>query len=175
MPSKDPLKIKEIRKKNYEKYKKFYIRKNRYQKYKNTLYYFEKKSNLKCLKCGENHISCLEFHHKDPNEKEYNVSALKNRSHKKLLEEMKKCIVLCSNCHRKLHWDDNSINKLKQKVNLYEQEKKKKKENKEVCRGCGKNKNEVDFVPRRYFCKECYKEYQKNKMRERREKNKNNL
>jgi len=175
MPSKDPLKIKETRKKNYKKYKEFYIKKSRYQKYKNILYYFEKKNSFKCSKCSENHISCLEFHHTDPSKKEYNVSVLKNRSHKKLLKEIKKCIVLCSNCHKKLHWEDNKINKLKQKVNLYDQKKEKNKKEKEICKGCGKNKKEIDFVTRRYFCKECYKEYQKNKMRERRNKVKNSL
>jgi hypothetical protein len=62
------------------------------------------KSKLFCSECGENHISCLEFHHKNPKEKEYAVSKLYN-SPIKLKKEINKCIVLCSNCHRKLHYN----------------------------------------------------------------------
>ena len=67
------------------------------------------KANLKCKNCEENHISCLEFHHKDPSKKEGSLSDLIARgfSIKKLKEEIKKCDCLCSNCHRKLHWEEN--------------------------------------------------------------------
>ena len=62
------------------------------------------KSTLKCNRCGENHIACLEFHHLDPSQKEGNVgSKFRNVSTKKLLEEIAKCEVLCANCHRKEH------------------------------------------------------------------------
>lgn len=62
------------------------------------------KSTLKCNRCPENHISCLEFHHRDPSKKEGNVGQIMSRcSTKKLLEEIEKCEVLCANCHRKEH------------------------------------------------------------------------
>lgn len=61
-----------------------------------------------CNKCGENHPACLEFHHTDPLKKEVNLSAASTRgwSKKRILDEVRKCIVLCSNCHRKMHWDE---------------------------------------------------------------------
>jgi hypothetical protein len=64
----------------------------------------ELKKTLKCIKCGENHPSCLEFHHRDPKQKEFGIAAFVNTSNKeKVLKEIEKCDVLCANCHRKHH------------------------------------------------------------------------
>lgn len=63
------------------------------------------KAKLKCSRCPENDPRCLDFHHLDQSKKIVNIA----RAHKlgwsseKILEEMAKCIVLCSNCHRKEH------------------------------------------------------------------------
>jgi hypothetical protein len=170
MPSKDREKVKESRKNNYEKYKDYYLEKSKYQKAKNNIFYFEYKKKLKCSKCPENHISCLEFHHLDPNEKEYTISNLRTKSLKKAMKEMKKCIILCSNCHKKEHWNDNKIDEMKQNIVLFEEKKKISKEQNNICRGCGKDRDETLFVKKRCFCEQCYRDYQKEKMRERREK-----
>lgn len=62
------------------------------------------KSSLKCSVCGEDRWWCLDFHHLDPNEKEESVSVLVRKGSKtKIDEELKKCVVLCANCHRDLH------------------------------------------------------------------------
>jgi hypothetical protein len=62
-------------------------------------------SDKSCERCGESDVACLDWHHTDPSEKEHPVSWLmKNRSRKAILEEIDKCICLCSNCHRKLHY-----------------------------------------------------------------------
>jgi len=57
----------------------------------------------KCEKCGYNKcITALEFHHLDPSEKDFTIS----NDHFKLqeaIDESKKCILLCANCHRELH------------------------------------------------------------------------
>lgn len=64
------------------------------------------KQTLACEKCGENHIACLDFHHKDPKNKKFEVGHLAARlSLKRLKEEIEKCIVLCANCHRKVHYN----------------------------------------------------------------------
>lgn len=55
-----------------------------------------------CAHCGEKNILCLDFHHTDPSQKEYKISAIKSRSWEKMLAEIDKCEVLCSNCHRKV-------------------------------------------------------------------------
>ena len=63
------------------------------------------KDSLQCVNCGESRNWVLEFHHTDPSKKELEVSNLILRvSKEKVLEEVKKCIVLCCNCHRDLHY-----------------------------------------------------------------------
>ena len=76
---------------------------------KNRIWFDEYKETLKCSKCEENHPSCLEFHHLDPNEKESGVSEMVRKKIDKelIFKEIKKCEVLCSNCHRKLHYNLN--------------------------------------------------------------------
>lgn len=64
------------------------------------------KSTLKCSKCGEDHIACLDFHHLEANKKKQNISVLARRcSAETLQKEIDKCIILCSNCHRKEHYE----------------------------------------------------------------------
>lgn len=64
------------------------------------------KKTLKCSQCPEDHIACLDFHHLDPSKKEMSLSNLLTNgwSKERIMEEVDKCIVLCSNCHRKLHY-----------------------------------------------------------------------
>lgn len=65
----------------------------------------EYKATLRCEQCGENHPSCLDFHHKDPDDKDINLAqvAFRGWSVARIEKELAKCMVLCSNCHRKLH------------------------------------------------------------------------
>lgn len=60
------------------------------------------KTSQGCLVCGERVAVCLDFHHLDPSKKEFTLSKAL-RSNKKLADEIAKCVVLCANCHRKLH------------------------------------------------------------------------
>ncbi len=63
------------------------------------------KQTLRCEVCGENHPACLDFHHHDPSQKKFSVSAKRDHpSLKQLQEEIAKCQVLCTNCHRKEHY-----------------------------------------------------------------------
>jgi len=61
-----------------------------------------------CENCDEDHPACLTFHHRDPSEKEFQISDCRNKlySLKKLAAEIAKCDVLCRNCHAKVHWKD---------------------------------------------------------------------
>lgn len=62
-----------------------------------------------CGRCGESHPACLEFHHRDPEAKEFEIGNWLSRRKLKeadLRAELEKCDPLCANCHRKLHWDE---------------------------------------------------------------------
>jgi hypothetical protein len=74
-------------------------------KYKQRDEFQEFKKKLKCNRCPENHVACLEFHHLDPTLKDIEVGRAALRwSLKRLKEEIIKCEILCSNCHRKEHY-----------------------------------------------------------------------
>tara|TARA_R110000803_G_scaffold58151_2_gene116364 strand:+ start:386 stop:763 length:378 start_codon:yes stop_codon:yes gene_type:complete len=68
------------------------------------------KADLQCSACPENHSACLEFHHVDENSKHGCVSSMVQGGYKisKIEKEIAKCIVLCSNCHRKLHYNNKT-------------------------------------------------------------------
>ena len=71
----------------------------------------------KCQKCGETHIATLSFHHVDPLEKEGLVAELvKGRDWNVIEQEIKKCVLLCENCHRKTHFDEERYHKFKQEI-----------------------------------------------------------
>jgi hypothetical protein len=84
----------------------------------------------KCQICGFNLFpAALEFHHEDPTQKEYGV-ATKGTCHnlEADLNEIKKCFLLCANCHRGVHsgfysnpkekvFDENIANELIQNRN----------------------------------------------------------
>lgn len=69
------------------------------------LWFAELKSKLKCNRCPENHIACLQFHHTDPSIKEIAVSKAVAEcwAKERILAEIEKCEVLCANCHFKEH------------------------------------------------------------------------
>jgi transposase len=54
-----------------------------------------------CILCGyDRHPGALHFHHLDPSQKRYTLSrAGHTRSFAEALEEAKKCVLLCANCH----------------------------------------------------------------------------
>ena len=65
------------------------------------------KQSQKCKTCGESHYACLEFHHLDPSKKELSVAEMADKQNwKELMAEIRKCEVLCANCHRKFHWNE---------------------------------------------------------------------
>jgi len=59
-------------------------------------------SNLECgLKYNGKNACVFQLHHRDPTKKEFvvNTRTLVNYSWKKILDEIKKCDLLCANCH----------------------------------------------------------------------------
>jgi hypothetical protein len=58
----------------------------------------------KCQKCGYNkNLSCFDFHHLDPSQKEVGWNKMRQWKWDKTIEELKKCILLCRNCHGEIH------------------------------------------------------------------------
>jgi len=70
-------------------------------------------NKFECEICGESRIWCLEFHHMDPEAKEFAIGkAPANISRAKLMKEIKRCKLVCRNCHADLHnrWElDNGL------------------------------------------------------------------
>ena len=65
----------------------------------------ELKTTSHCLCCDESDNDCLDFHHINPNEKDFCISRLFTGHYSliRIKKELQKCICLCSNCHRKFH------------------------------------------------------------------------
>ncbi len=67
----------------------------------------EYKKQHSCSMCGEDDYICLDFHHVN-SDKEFGIANSLLKSWDKILTEIQKCIIVCSNCHRKLHRDLNA-------------------------------------------------------------------
>ena len=60
----------------------------------------------KCQKCDYSKcMGALEFHHLDPSQKDVVWDKMRLMSWDKVLLELKKCILVCANCHREIHED----------------------------------------------------------------------
>lgn len=59
----------------------------------------------KCCICGYNELpDALEFHHINPEDKEFGIASKGTcRDLEKDLAEIKKCVLICANCHRAIH------------------------------------------------------------------------
>ena len=59
----------------------------------------------RCQRCGYDRcIEALECHHLVSSGKDFGISSKGyTRSWKQILEELKKCVLLCANCHREIH------------------------------------------------------------------------
>ena len=112
-------KIKEHRKRFKKKIKKYM--KEYYNKHKNKLLFYSKNKRKnhkekcisykgnKCSICGyDKCIAALEFHHINPEEKEFNFNMPQSNWRITKLE-LDKCILLCSNCHRELHYNQKRL------------------------------------------------------------------
>jgi hypothetical protein len=61
----------------------------------------------RCKKCGMlydgKNGAAFDCHHKDPSKKKFNIGWCGGKSLESILEEVKKCELLCRNCHNILH------------------------------------------------------------------------
>ena len=126
----------------------------------------------KCCLCGFNAFQeALEFHHVDPSQKEFGISTKSIKSLKSQLKELKKCILVCSNCHKGIHAGLLSIpenwtefySESKAEELLENLEKKKS-----YCKSCGK-----EITLRATYCSACAKKERQKTVRPDRETLKN--
>lgn len=86
---------------------------------KNKKILLDFKGQLSCEICGYNKcLAAIDFHHSDPNEKEFKLSSVMKIDNILLLKdeienELNKCVVLCKNCHQYHHSNINFFNENK--------------------------------------------------------------
>lgn len=123
---KNPDKVKEWDKRKYQKHKKKILQARKIYQAKTevkSLIKLKDKARrdrnrqlvnwykrIGCAKCEEDHIACLVMHHRNPKLKKFTIGACISIgcSIKRLKIELNKCVVLCANCHRKLHWRERN-------------------------------------------------------------------
>ena len=97
----------------------------------------------KCALCGYDKCNgALEFHHINPSKKDYQLSSGSTRSLNRDFVEARKCILVCSNCHREIH------------SGLYDSSKLKTPFNEELAE-IERQKNDERKTVKAYYCKEC--------------------
>lgn len=116
MPIKDPeerrRKQREYSAKHYAKNKTAAISRVRERNRQKKAEWDAYKATLSCSYCGFNHPAAIDFHHTDPTTKIAAVHKLvRNRRFTAAYAEIKKCIVLCANCHRIHHHDERAKKK----------------------------------------------------------------
>lgn len=64
----------------------------------------------KCKRCGieSKCLDIFDFHHRNPEEKEFSLNLLVNTDWNRMLTELDKCDLLCSNCHKITHWEQRN-------------------------------------------------------------------
>lgn len=91
-------------KKHYEKNKGRYTNQNVAIRKRNKDFINRYKRTQKCSRCPETRWYVLDFHHLDKKDVEVSVMVNKCFSLKKIKEEIRKCEIVCANCHREIHY-----------------------------------------------------------------------
>lgn len=75
------------------------------------------KVSLACVHCGASHPAIIDFHHVIRGRDKQSVNKLVSDGRfAAAFEEIKKCVPLCANCHRILHWDEAIARKAARKL-----------------------------------------------------------
>ena len=84
----------------YRERAKIYKKKLRDEYRENMIRYLEDKS---CILCGESDMRTFEFDHINPDEKNFSISQAVRLGYSwsDVMTEIKKCRILCANCHKK--------------------------------------------------------------------------
>jgi len=68
----------------------------------------ELKQGLKCEHCGNPDHRVMDFHHNGDKDFDVATAVFHGYSKEKILQEIAKCIPLCSNCHRIWHYEERN-------------------------------------------------------------------
>lgn len=108
----------------------------------------------RCILCGfDKFQEALEFHHVKPEEKDFNLTSSNMKNLVAQLAELRKCVLVCANCHRGIHagyyivpenWHSFFNEELASE--LLEELKKKHY----YCKNCGK-----EITSKACYCVEC--------------------
>ena len=114
----------------------------------------------KCCICGFDAFQeALEFHHIDPSTKSFGLtdSSAATKALEKQLEEARKCVLLCANCHRGVHMgyyelplEDNIYFNEERAKELVEENLLRKQGQKHLCNRCG-----IEISRDAKYCVEC--------------------
>lgn len=111
MPYKNLEKQKKAQRNHYLKNKEKYNSSTLKRRVERAKWWDSYKNEMKfaCVRCGESHPACIAFHHINPDEKNMGISDLVTFAYpiEIILEEIKKCEVMCHNCHYKFHWEND--------------------------------------------------------------------
>ncbi len=88
-----------------------YTKKHRKIRRAEGLLRFKQEAGGKCQICGYNKcLAALHFHHKNPAEKRHTISQdIDYISTELIREEVKKCMLVCANCHAELTWPHKNV------------------------------------------------------------------
>lgn len=105
MPYKDEEKQRLSQKEYYLKNKTRYQESTKRKRLRNQQFIADYKSTRSCSSCPENHPACLVFHHTSNDKEGAIADVIYDWGLERLKAEVAKCILLCSNCHAKLHYN----------------------------------------------------------------------
>jgi hypothetical protein len=75
----------------------------------------------RCNHCKQTYpVAVLDFHHRDPKQKKFEISgAVNDKGYAELIQEARKCDLLCANCHRMLHFGEEKWQTLTSQLKQY--------------------------------------------------------
>ena|SRR3989344_3308597 len=78
------------------------------KKYKQWIIDYKERGG--CDRCKITDSRVLEFHHLDGKNKDFEISQAPYNplGLERMKKEIKKCVILCANCHRIAHWEKNN-------------------------------------------------------------------
>lgn len=112
----------------------------------------------KCNLCGyQKNVAALEFHHINPELKNYGIATNGNcHNIHKDLEEVKKCILVCANCHREIHSGNYTMEELYEH-RIYDEQIEAEltfiKKDNLFCKQCG---SVITYSSSSGYCETCY-------------------